>query len=255
MNLGAALGVAIREYPTDTGPLFVDRQPVGVIEAKAGPTILTFIEDQTARYAVSQLKWRVEQKPLSFLFESTGQVTRFADGRDPGSAFTRGFSVFFRPETLKAWLTEGTSLRARLQTEFPPLQPTRLRDCQFNAVQGLETSFAAARPYALIQMATGAGKTYTAITAAYRLLRHAKAKRILFLVDTRNLGVQAHQEFAAYTPVDNPRHFTELYTVQRVSGAGIDPAAKVCIRTIQRLYSMLKGEPLDESAEGLHLLQ
>jgi type I restriction enzyme R subunit len=95
MNLGAALGVAIREYPMDTGPLFVDRQPVGVIEAKAGPTILTFIEDQTARYAVSQLKWRVEQKPLSFLFESTGQVTRFADGRDPGSAFTRGFSVFF----------------------------------------------------------------------------------------------------------------------------------------------------------------
>uniref|UniRef100_UPI003FA39989 type I restriction endonuclease subunit R n=1 Tax=Methylocaldum sp. GT1BB TaxID=3438963 RepID=UPI003FA39989 len=254
MNLGAAMGVAIREYPTDTGPadyvLFIDRKPVGVIEAKPQPTILTFIEDQTARYAASKLKWFVDHQPLPFLYESTGSVTRFTDARDPAPRSREVFQ-FFRPETFKFWLAEGASLRARLQSEFPPLLSDRLRDCQFKAVQGLEASFAAAHPHALIQMATGAGKTYTAITAAYRLLHHARAKRILFLVDTRNLGVQAHQEFAAYRPPDDPRHFTELYPVQRVGGAGIDPAAKVCICTIQRLCSLLKGEPLDESAEDI----
>lgn len=254
MNLGTAIAVAVREYPTDTGPadyvLFVDRKPVGIIEAKAAATILTFVEEQTARYAASKLKWFIDHKPLPFLFESTGAVTRFTDTRDPAPC-SREIFQFFRPETLKAWIDEGASLRTRLRCEFVPLLPERLRDCQFKAVQGLEASFTDAHKRALIQMATGAGKTYTAITAAYRLLRYAKAKRILFLVDTRNLGVQAHQEFTAYTPPDDPRHFTELYPVQRVGSAGIDPAAKVCICTIQRLYSLLKGEPLDDSAEDI----
>jgi type I restriction enzyme R subunit len=135
-----------------------------------------------------------------------------------------------------------------------PELPTRdLRDCQVGAVTGLEQSLAANRPRALIHMATGAGKTFTAITSAYRLLKFGGAKRILFLVDTRNLGKQAHQEFMAYTPPDDARKFTELYNVQRLGSPTIDPCAKVCISTIQRMYSILSGEPIDDSAEDVSL--
>jgi type I restriction enzyme R subunit len=256
LNLGAAAGVAVREFPTDTGPadyvLFIDRQPVGVIEAKrddAGAQLVV-TESQTERYAHARLKWRANSQPLPFLFEATGLVTRFTDGRDPAPRSREVFS-FFRPETLAAWLAQPGTLRRRLREAMPPLPTDKLRDCQSAAVTGLERSLAANRPRALVHMATGAGKTFTAITAVYRLLKFGGAKRILFLVDTRNLGKQAHQEFMAYTPPDDGRKFTELYNVQRVGSAGVDRHAQVCISTIQRLYAALSGEALDESTEDI----
>lgn len=256
IDLGAAVGVAVREYPTDTGPadyvLFVHRQPVGVIEAKPDATILTFVEYQTERYARSVLKWRVQAAPLPFLFESTGLVIRFTDSRDPAPR-SREIFHFFRPETLAGWLAQPTSLRWRLAERMPALDRRNLRECQIDAVGGLEASLALNKPRALVQMATGAGKTFTAITAVYRLLKFGGAKRVLFLVDTRNLGKQAHQEFMAYTPPDDGRTFTELYNVQRLASSTIDPHAQVCISTIQRMYSMLSGEPIDDSAEDISL--
>lgn len=258
LNPGAAFGVAIREYPTDTGPadyvLLVNRQPVGVIEAKrdeAGET-LTVAESQTERYATSHLKWRTNRSPLTFLFEATGQIIRFTDGRDPLPRSREVFN-FFRPEQLAEWLAQSTTLRRRLAEQMPPLPAQNLRDCQIKAVTGLEQSLAQNRPRALIHMATGAGKTFMAITAIYRLLKFGGAKRVLFLVDTRNLGKQAHQEFMAYTPPDDARKFTELYNVQRLASSTIDPHAQVCISTIQRLYSVLSGQPIDESAEDISL--
>jgi len=258
LNLGAARGVAVREYPTDTGPadyvLFIDREAVGVIEAKrddAGANI-TVTEDQTLRYAQSALKWRVKTTPLPFLFESTGKITRFTDGRDPAPR-SREIFHFYRPEQLAEWAAQSDTLRARLANNMPPLPERNLRDCQVSAVTGLEKSLALNKPRALIHMATGAGKTFTAITSVYRLLKFGGAKRILFLVDTRNLGKQAHQEFMAYTPPDDGRKFTELYNVQRLASPNIDPHAQVCISTIQRLYSILSGEHIDESAEDVSL--
>jgi type I restriction enzyme R subunit len=265
LNLGAARGVAVREYPTDTGPadyaLFVDRTPVGVIEAKrddAGANLIT-AEAQTLRYATAHLKWRKDHAPLRFLFEATGQLIRFTDGADPVPR-SRELFHFFRPEQLAQWLAHPplpsgapSTLRHRLAHAMPALPTQNLRDCQVGAVTGLERSLAANRPRALIHMATGAGKTFTAITAVYRLLKFAGAKRILFLVDTRNLGKQAHQEFMAYTPPDDARTFTELYNVQRLAGPHIDPHAQVCISTIQRMYSLLSGEAIDESAEDVSL--
>lgn len=256
LDLGAGLGVAVREHPTDTGPadylLYVDREPVGVIEAKrdeAGED-LTATERQTEGYANAKLKWRREHKPLPFLFESTGLVTRFTNGQDPAPRSREVFH-FYRPEQLQQWATQAESLRRRLALHMPALPSENLRDCQTEAVIGLEQSLAANRPRALVHMATGAGKTFTAITAIYRLLKFGGAKRVLFLVDTRNLGKQAHQEFMAYTPPDDGRKFTELYNVQRVGPAGVDRHAQVCISTIQRMYATLSGEPLDESAEDI----
>lgn len=260
LDLGTARGVAIREYPTDTGPadyvLFVDREPVGVIEAKADATILTFVEEQTARYAASALKWRVKAAPLPFLFESTGQIVRFTDLRDPAPR-SREIFHFFAPSALAEWLRQPDTLRARLTASMPALPTRNLRDCQIAAVTGLEKSLAQNKPRALVHMATGAGKTFTAITAVYRLLKFGGAKRVLFLVDTRNLGKQAHQEFMAYTPPDDGRTFTELYNVQRLAGPRVDPHAQVVISTIQRMYSVLSGEAIDDSADdiSLHELQ
>ena len=125
--------------------------------------------------------------------------------------------------------------------------PLGLRPAQILAIENLEVSFKNNRP-ALIQMATGAGKTFTAATFIYRLLKHANAKRILFLVDTKNLGEQAEQEFMTFQPNDDNRKFTELYNVQRLSSSYIASDAQVCISTI-KVYSILKGEELEESAE------
>ena len=258
LNLGAATGIAVREYPTDSGPadyvLFVNRIAVGVIEAKRDEegANITAHERQTERYASATLKWRKDKTPLPFLFESTGQLIRFTDGRDPAPR-AREIFHFFKPETLAQWLAQPDTLRRRLKDNMPVLPAAKLRDCQVSAVTGLEASLALNKPRALVHMATGAGKTFTAITSVYRLLKFGGAKRILFLVDTRNLGRQAHQEFMAYTPPDDGRTFTELYNVQRLSSSAIDPHAQVVISTIQRMYSVLSGEPIDDSAEDISL--
>lgn len=253
IDLNAGAGVAVREYLTDIGPadyvLFVDRQPVGIIEAKKEEEghALTQAETQAKDYAKAKLKWIADSKPLPFIYESTGVLTRFRDDRDPKP---RSQPVFFfhRPETFKAWISRPKTLRSRL-LDLPVLNTEGLRDCQIRAISNLEQSFKANHPRALIQMATGSGKTFTAITFIYRLLKFADAKRILFLVDTKNLGEQAEQEFMAYVPNDDNRKFTELYNVQRLKSSYIASDSQVCISTIQRLYSILKGEPLDEAAE------
>lgn len=252
INLGAGVGVAVREYQTDVGPadyvLFVDKKPVGVIEAKAEEKAfqLTTAEEQSIGYAESKLKY-LQNDPLPFVCESTGEVTRFTDYRDPKPRSRPVFS-FYKPETYREWLGHGKSLRNRL-LDLPALPIERLRDCQIIAINNLDKSFKENRPRALVQMATGSGKTYTAITFIYRLLKFAKAKRVLFLVDTKNLGEQAEQEFMAYMPNDDNRKFTELYNVQRLKSRYVATDSQVCISTIQRLFSILKDEELDESAE------
>jgi len=252
INLAANKGVAVREYQTDVGPadyvLFVDRNPVGIIEAKKEDEghRLTVVEEQSDQYAKAKLKY-LNNDRLPFVYESTGTITRFTDYRDPKPRGRNVFS-FHKPETMAAWLKKEKSLRARLK-DFPPLNEEGLRPAQIKAVKNLETSFKNNRPKALIQMATGAGKTFTAATFVYRLLKFADAKRILFLVDTKNLGEQAEQEFMKFQPNDDNRKFTELYNVQRLNSSYIATDSQVCISTIQRLYSILKGEELDESAE------
>ena len=263
IDFNAGLGVAVREYQTDVGPadyvLFVDKRAVGVIEAKKenlGHKI-TEVEEQTEGYATAKLKWVNNKAPLPFLYESTGIITRFTDGRDPKPRSREVFD-FHRPETLKEWLAQEATLRGRLH-HIPALNPDKLpakelhlRDCQEVAITNLEASFKTDHPRALIQMATGAGKTYTAITSIYRLLKFAKAKRVLFLVDTKNLGEQAEQEMMNYTPTDDNRLFTQLYNVQRLKSSFIAKDSQVCISTIQRLYSILKDKELDEAAEEIN---
>jgi len=248
----AAEGVAVREFSLPNGPcdylLFVGGKAAGVIEAKKAGATLSGVSEQSAKYMTKLpehlARWSDQ---LSFHYESTGEEGYFCDRRDPKPRSRRVFA-FHKPETLHAWLKEEDTLRGRLQ-HMPPLDTSGLRDCQVEAVNGLDASLAQDQPRALIQMATGAGKTFTACTFSWRLLKHAKAHRILFLVDRNNLGDQTLKEYQNYDPPGSGRKFDKTYIVQHLHSNHIDPDAKVVITTIQRLYAMLRGEELDESAE------
>ena len=256
IDFSAGPGIAIREYQTGVGPadyvLFVDKAPVGIIEAKPEDwgQKLTTVEAQSGGYATARLKWVSDNKPLPFIYESTGVITRFTDARDPIPRSREVFS-FLRPDTMREFVSRPASLRTRIQ-DLPALNPTGLRDCQITAIERLEESFKDDRPRALVQMATGSGKTYMAITSVYRLLKHADAKRILFLVDTRSLGEQAEQEFMAYVPSDDNRKFSELYNVQRLKSSFVAKDSQVCISTIQRMYSLLKDEEREDVGDEIN---
>ena len=253
LNLSVSIGVAVREFPTSTGEvdyaLFVEGAPIGVIEAKRSETgeNITVVEGQSARYAGSTLKYIHQDYTIRFAYEATDKLVRFTDYKDIKFRSRTVFS-FHRPETLKALLTARDTIRNNMK-HFPALDDTGFRQCQINAIHNLDISFANNHPKALVQMATGAGKTFTAITAAYRLLKYGKINRILFLVDTKSLGEQAEREFMAYTPNDDPRSFSQLYGVRRLKSSFIPDDVQICISTIQRMYSILKGEELDEGAE------
>ncbi len=263
--VAAAQGVAVREVPTEAGPadyvLFVDRQAVGVIEAKKAGSTLTGVEPQTRKYRAAypeELPAFEVDGALPFGYESTGAETRFTCGLDPVAASRRVFA-FHRPETLAHWVDEhvrlggyatlraGLALLPQMEPDTPGLWPA-----QAEAIRNLEDSLRANRPRALIQMATGAGKTFTAANVCYRLVRHAGARRILFLVDRANLGRQAVREFEGFAVPDDPRKFTELYNVRRLASPHLDMAAaaatKVHVSTIQRLYSILRGDDAFDEA-------
>jgi len=246
-------GVAIREFSVGRDAadylLFIDGKAVGVVEAKPEGTTLGGVSVQTLKYTTGLPGFvRMWRDPLPFCYESTGVETFFRDLRDPDSRSRRVFS-FHRPETLREWITEEAMLRDRLR-DMPPLDTEGLRECQVEAIDGLERSLAENRPRALVQMATGSGKTFMTVTEVYRLIKHARARRVLFLVDRNNLGRQAYREFTQYRTPDDGRKFNELYNVQHLRSNKLDHVAKVCICTIQRMYSMLKGgEDVDEGLE------
>ncbi len=252
MNRSAGLGVAVREFATASGPvdyaLFVGGTLCGVIEAKPEGMTLSGFSDQAARYMGSVPEHLVRREgQVRFEYVASGTEILFRDHADPAPRSRRVF-FFHRPETLRRWLADPMTTRRHLQA-MPPLLTERLRECQIDAVTNLEASLAADRPRALIQMATGAGKTYTACVFSHRLLEHAKFRRVLFLADRANLVRQTRHEFEDFRPPGTGRSFTELYNVQRLGPAGLDKDAAVVIATIQRVYSLLTGRELSEEDE------
>ncbi|MFM8570085.1 MAG: DEAD/DEAH box helicase family protein, partial [Pirellula sp.] len=206
--------------------------------------------EQPAKYSIGLPKslphWEI---PLPFAYESTGSECRFTNRKESDSR-SRPVFTFHRPEELVRLANLDKQVRTRLK-ELPPLNTSNLWRVQIESIQNLEASLALNKPRALIQMATGSGKTYTAVNFCYRLIKYADAKRILFLVDRNNLGKQTLNEFQQFVSPINGYKFTEEYAVQHLKKNTFAPAAKVCITTIQRLYSMLKGEEdfLEENEE------
>ncbi len=279
VHLAAARGVAVRSFPLLKGLeadylLFVDGKAAGVLEAKPFGTPLSGVAEQSNRYAFAIPRdLAVRQLPLPFIYESTGVETFCRDLRDPDPRSRRIFT-FQQPEMLQEWLAQSEPLRARLQ-HLPPLRSTGLRECQIEAITGLEKSLAAGRPRSLVQMATGSGKTFMAVSQIYRLIKFAEAKRVLFLVDRNNLGRQTLTEFQQYLTPDDGRKFTELYNVQRLTS---NHSSKVetarpnvsltdlneltiplpplkeqdeIIKEIERFGQLVPQDPADEPAEKL----
>jgi type I restriction enzyme R subunit len=261
-NVHAAQGVAVREVPTAAGPadylLYVEAKLVGVLEAKREGVSLGGVDRQSQRYASgldASLRMAAWRTPLPFRYESSAVETRFTNGLDPIVRPRRVFA-FHQPATIARWMREAESnevaptFRHRLR-DMPALITQDLRRAQVKAINGLESSLAEDRPRALIQMATGAGKTFTMVTETYRLLRHAGAKRVLFLVDRNNLGCQAESEFENYRTPDDGTLFGELYNVQRLSSGVVLDSTQVVISTVQRMYSLLRGQELpDDERDG-----
>ncbi len=260
MNIHAGLGVAVREFPLRWREgaedksgfadylLYADGEAIGVIEAKAAGHTLEGVLIQSEKYTRGLDEGvPAKYRPLPFAFESTGEVTQFSSGLDPHPR-SREVFTFHRPEELLRLQDLGSAqLRRRLQ-QMPVLPQGRLWDVQHQAVRRLERSLAHGRPRALIQMATGSGKTFTAVTACHRLIKYGRAKRILFLVDRNNLGKQTLNEFQQFRDPGSAYTFSEEFVVQRLRGNAFDEAAKVVITTIQRLYSILKGDPEYDAA-------
>jgi type I restriction enzyme R subunit len=255
MNITAALGVAVREFPLATGHvdymLYADGRAICTVEAKPAGHSLIAAEPQSSKY-ITGLPSDIPNwaNPLPFHYESTGEETQFTNRLEPASR-SREVFTFHRPDELIRQVKLGTSeqLRTKLK-KLPPLQTVKLWKVQVEAIANLEKSLAQNHPRALIQMATGSGKTFTACAFVYRLIKFAKAKRVLFLVDRNNLGKQALNEFQQFDSPHTAYKFTEEYPVQHLRKNSIDPAGKVVITTIQRLYSILKGEPqFEEEAE------
>ena len=255
MNIMAGPGVAVREYPLKTGfadyLLYVEGKVIGIVEAKPEGHPLVGVEVQSSKYTLGLPDGIPHyRKPLPFAYESTGAVTQFTNSLEPDYA-SREVFAFHRPEELKRLVGLDAQLRENLR-HLPELADPNLWAVQAEAIRNLEKSLALNKPRALIQMATGSGKTFTACSFCYRLIKYGKAKRILFLVDRNNLGKQTLNEFQTFVSPANNMTFTQEFNVQHLRKNTIDPAAKVCITTIQRLYSMLKGEAdfLEETEEG-----
>ena len=255
IDIHAGQGVAVREYPlswkesgaTRTGfadyLLYAGGRAIGVIEAKPAGHTLEGVVIQSRRYTEGLEEWvPAWRRPLPFAYESTGKVTQFTNGLDPHPRSREIFTFHQPPELLHLQRLGDTQLRTMLG-RMPDLPRGRLWPAQHEAIHKLEQSLAEARPRALIQMATGSGKTYTAVSACHRLIRYAKAKRILFLVDRNNLGRQTLNEFQQFRDPSSAYTFADEFVVQHLRGNKIEPASKVVITTIQRLYSILKGEP------------
>nr|MCU0843049.1 DEAD/DEAH box helicase family protein [Thiobacillaceae bacterium] len=266
-NIHAARGVAIREFPLPGYGfadylLYVDGKAAGVIEAKKEGVTLTGVETQSDKYTqglpAGLPRWG---STLPFAYQSTGVETRFTNGLDPQPR-SRSVFAFHQPELLADWLAfsnvvdidggkaaqPSATFLARLQA-MPPLKEEGLWPAQITAINNLEQSLKENRPRALIQMATGSGKTFTSISFIYRLIKFAGARRILFLVDRGNLADQTLKEFQQYVSPYNNWTFDQEFIVQRLTGNSIDTTARVCICTLQRMYSMLKGRDLPADLE------
>ncbi len=221
--------------------LFINGKAVGVLEAKKATIDVSSdkVIGQAEGYTHKLTKYyQFYANPLPIVYVSNGHVTLF---RDKDGGYIPVGSIHTPKEICKM---------LGIEDEFaglPTLKKKGLRDCQFEAITNLEKSFRSGHKRACMVLATGAGKTYTACMASYRFLSYTPMRRILFLVDRNNLGKQAEDEFGKFKLTETGDAFNTIFTVNRLKSQAIPKDSNVVISTIQRLFSLLKGEDFDET--------
>ncbi len=223
--------------------LFINGKAVGVLEAKREDVdaCSNKVCEQAVLYAKSVPDiYQAYRKPLPFIFTSNGKALYFCDFREQDSCFKRIMTIPTPYELVK---------QLGISDNFaglPALRKKGLRDCQYEAITALEKSFRSGQKRALMVLATGVGKTYTACLAAYRMLSYTPMRRVLFLVDRNNLGKQAEGAFGTFRLTENGDAFNTIFTVNRLRSSSIPSDSNVIIATIQRLFSFLKGENIED---------
>lgn len=224
--------------------LFINGKAFGVLEAKREEIDVTapVVCEQAEFYTKSVPSWcPAWYEPLPLAYVSNGKDLYFRDLRDPEGTYQPIRSVHTPKQITR--LLGITDYYAAL----PNLQKRGLRDCQYEAITELEKSFRAGQNRALMVLATGAGKTYTACLATYRMLNYTPMKRVLFLVDRNNLGKQAEGEFGTFRLTENGEPLNTIFEVNRLKSAKVKDGDQVVISTIQRLFSLLSGRNIDDS--------
>lgn len=223
--------------------LFLNGKAVGVLEAKREEIDVssTIISEQVERYARrAPSYYPVYQNPLPLLYKSNGKVLLFRNYKIEDSDYQERHYIHTPAEIVRLLNIDDPF------AGLPVLRKKGLRACQYEAVAELEKCFRSGQNRALMVLATGAGKTYTACLAAYRLLSYTKMRRVLFLVDRNNLGKQAETEFGTFRLTETGDAFNAIYTVNRLRSSQIPKDSNVVISTIQRLFSFLKGENIED---------
>ena len=221
--------------------LMINGKACGVLEAKREEIDVAsnMVSEQVATYAkMVPDYYQAWQNPLPLLYKSNAKVVDFQDYRKSNVEWEE-INRIHTPKEIVDMLGIDDPFAG-----LPILKSKGLRACQFEAITELEKSFRTGQNRALMVLATGAGKTYTACLAAYRMLAYTPMRRILFLVDRNNLGKQAEGEFGTFRLTENGEAFNTIYTINRLKSSTIPKDSNVVISTIQRLFSLLKGEEI-----------
>ena len=226
--------------------LFLEGKAIGVLEAKKESVSLDdIVANQAENYTHKLLPmYQYWENPLPLIYLSNGKELLFKNAKIPGSTYQKLDAMHTPKEMVK--LAGINSFFAGL----PTLDSKGLRDCQYEAITNLEASFRNSQRKALIVLATGAGKTFTACLAAYRFLAYTPARRVLFLVDRNNLGKQAEGAFGDFKLTENGEPFSTIYTTERLRSGKISDKTNLVICTIQRLFSVITGQELQDDDDG-----
>lgn len=245
-NSAAAVKEALMRGNTESDYLlFVEDKAIAVIEAKKESDPLgAEVKEQVEGYAIHPQSW------YGVWFEGLIPLVYMANGH----------KIYFRnmliPDSEYEELTQMHTPKKMLQiinkvSEYgalPRLDKRGLRACQYQAQMEFEKSFKSGNKKSLAVLATGSGKTYLACLASYRLLNYTSTKRILFLVDRNNLARQTESEFSLFDRTENRQAMSSLYQIRRLKKEN-DMKGDIVISTIQKLYSFLTGQALQEGNE------
>ncbi len=225
--------------------LFLEGKAVGVLEAKrAEKTLDDIVAEQAEGYCRSCPSWcKSWANPLPIAYLSNGKDLLFKNLSEDDAEY-EPVKQILTPKAIAKLLGIGSQWIG-----LPTLSPKGLRDCQYNSIINLENSFRAGQKRAVLILATGSGKTFTAVTAAYRFVEYAQMRKVLFLVDRNNLGKQADGEFGKYCLTKSGDPFNTIYGVERLKSKNIPKDANVVISTIQRLYSLLVGKDVEDEED------
>lgn len=228
--------------------LFVDDKAIAVVEAKREENPLgEDVQAQAEGYALNPQKWYGLWFPnkIPLVYLANGKKIYFKNMLKPDIDYVE-LSEMHSPKKMLQLVGKTSEYGA-----LPRLEKRGLRDCQYRAEIEFEKSIKAGKKKNLAVLATGAGKTYLACLASYRLLNYTPAKKVLFLVDRNNLARQTESEYSTFDRTEGQQEMSSLYEIKRLRKDN-DIKADIVISTIQKLFAVLTGNPLppDDSEDA-----